>query len=291
MNRQVVAVTVLAVSTAVLLVAASQDGLADRFDDEGEAAVIQLAGPISSTPSSGLGSVQGITPGQVRNLNERALDDDPDAIIYEINSGGGAVVASKDVRREMEKVDVPTVCRFQDISASGGYLAALGCDSIVADSGSLTGSIGVTSSYFQVSGLLDRLGVEYVNISSGEFKEIGSPYSNLTEEEERKLQEKANMIHDEFVESVDENRNLTDEQLEVVRTGEPFLGSEAEELGLVDDLGGRDTAVENAEQLTGKNLTIREVSRPSGFNIASLLIGDVGLGNMFSSSPPLTATY
>ena len=103
------------------------------FDqNSGEVAVIDLSGSISPSSSGGL-SPSGITPSEVRDLNDRAVNQGADAIIYEINSGGGAVVASKEVYRDIEDVDVPTVCRMRDVAASGAYLAALGCDEIVAD--------------------------------------------------------------------------------------------------------------------------------------------------------------
>lgn len=286
MNRQLLAAGGIAVLTGLVLVGLSSDG---DIAGPGEVAVVQLSGPITSTDSTGLGASSGITPGQVREANRKVNENGYEAVIYEINSGGGAVVASKDVKREFEKMDKPKVCRFQDVSASGGYLAALGCDRIVADSASLTGSIGVRSSYFQASGLLDRLGVKYVNISSGKFKEIGSPYDNLTEEERQILQRKADAIHSEFLGMVREERNLSALEMEEIRTGEPFLGERASELGLVDSLGGRQTAVEEAERLAGKNLSLEEVDTSPEFDVLSLLTAELGIGS--GAGSPLKAVY
>lgn len=233
----------------------------------GQAAVIDLSGQIS--PSSSAFS-QSITPERVRDLNSQAENRGMDAIVYEINSGGGAVVASKEVMREIESVDMPTVCRMRDTSASGAYLLATACDHVVADSASLTGSIGVRSSYLEFSGTLDKLGIRYVNISSGERKELGSPYQNATEEEKQILQEKTEIIHEDFLSTVEEERNLTSEQLETVRTGEPFLGSEAHELDLVDSLGGREEAFSKAENLTAKDLRFVRIEQETGFSLFSL---------------------
>lgn len=257
--------------TAFILIStgmAAAFSLESLFQTTGTAAVIQLSGSITPT-SSGFSS--GITPEKVRDLNQRAQQQNVDAIVYEINSGGGSVVASKELMREIESVEVPTVCRFRDVGASGAYMAALGCDRIVADSASLTGSIGVRSSYLQYTGLMDKLGLKYVNISSGEYKELGSPYQNISETQKEMLQMKADKIHEEFYSKVEEERNLSEEQLQQVKTGEPFLGSRAEELGLVDEIGGRQTAYSTAEDLAGMDLNFRKVESPSGFNFFQLM--------------------
>lgn len=289
MNRQMLAVTgAVVLVTALVVVGATANTETVEFNPQkGNAVIVPLSGTITPEASTGLGASPGITPGKVRDLNERAMRTSPDAVIYEINSGGGAVVASKEVKREIESVDAKTVCRFRDVSASGGYLIALGCDRIVADSASLTGSIGVRSSYLQYSGLLDKLGVKYVNISSGERKELGSPYTNITDQEKEILASKANEIHREFVSMVSENRNLSESQLEEISTGEPFLGERAKSLGLVDRIGGRETALELAENMTGKELDTTTLESGPSFSLGSLFFGSLGV----DSQAPLRAEY
>lgn len=281
--------TIIIVAVGVAAVS-GQSGSSFSFG-EGDAAVIQLSGTISPTASDGLGATGGITPESVRSLNQRATDQGADAIIYEINSGGGAVVASKEVMREIESVKVPTVCRFRDISASGAYLFALGCDRIVADSTTLTGSIGVQGSYFEFTELMGELGVEYINITSGEHKDLGTPFRNITDEEREMLQKKADRVHEEFIKQVQDERNLTEDQLEQARTGEPFLGERAKELGLVDKLGGRQTSVETAENLTDQELETFRIERRTGFDFLSLLTADVSFGNFLERGSPLRAEY
>ncbi|MFB6215352.1 MAG: S49 family peptidase, partial [Candidatus Aenigmatarchaeota archaeon] len=184
--------------------------------DSSKAAIIQLNGAIQPSKSQSLTSTSGITPGDVRNLNSKAVSQGADAIIYEWNSGGGTVVASKEIMRAIEDVSVPTVCRFRDIAASGAYLSSLGCDKIVADSATLTGSIGVKSSYLEFSGLLDRFGVEYVNITSGRYKDIGSRYKNASDEELALLQKKADKVHQQFIDLVVNRRKLNKSQVEAL---------------------------------------------------------------------------
>ncbi|MFP4038277.1 MAG: S49 family peptidase [Candidatus Nanohaloarchaea archaeon] len=246
------------------------------IDQRGEAALIQFSGPVN--PTAGTFST-GITPGEVRELNSLAEEQGADAIIYEINSGGGAVVASKEVKRIINSTQIPSVCRIRDVGASGAYLYSLGCDSIVADSASITGSIGVTSSYLEFSDLMEEIGVSYVNITAGKRKEIGSQFEEPTEQEKQILEGKASMIGDEFLQEVSEARNLTDSQEEEVGTGEIFLGSEAKELGLVDELGGRRTAVEEAEDLTGKDLKVSKVERTPEFSLFDLFVPGLELGS------------
>ena len=265
MKRKIAVLTaaVLLISTGL----ASAISLESLFEPTGKAAVIQLSGSIAPT-SSGFSS--GITPEKVRELNDMANQQGADAVVYEINSGGGAVVASKEVMRSIDSMDVPTVCRLRDTGASGAYLASLSCDRIVADSATLTGSIGVRSSYLQYTGLMDKLGLKYVNITAGERKELGSPYQNISEEERKRLKQKAETIHREFVQKVGEERNLTDAELENVSTGEAILGSRAEELGLVDEIGGRQTAYDAAENLTGMELNFNQVQTAQGLSLFSV---------------------
>lgn len=251
--------------------------------ERGTAALIDLSGAISPSAS---GFSSGLTPEKVRELNREAERRNVDAIIYKINSGGGSVVASKDVRRSIGSVEVPTVCRIRDVGASGAYLFSLGCDSIIADSASITGSIGVTSSYIEFSDLMEEIGVGYVNITAGENKEVGSPYKEPTEEEKQILKEKADIIKEEFLGAVSDERNLTDQQKETVGTGEIFLGSEAQELNLVDGLGGRSTAIEEAENLAGKKLSTVEIQQTPSFSLLNLFMP----GLEINGESPLTAS-
>lgn len=257
----------------------------------GQAAVVQLEGAITPTSPTGINAKSSITPSKVRELNSKAKDQGASAIIYEWNSGGGAVVASKEIMRAIASVDMPTVCRIRDIGASGAYMASLACDRIVADSSSLTGSVGVKSSYLEFSGLMEKYGIEYVNITSGKYKEVGSPYMNTTEEEKQILKQKTDKIHEEFLTMVKQDRNLTEAQMEEVETGQLFLGSEAEDLNMVDRLGGRQTAVREAENLTGKNLTTFEVETTPSFSLLSLLTADSWISNFVSNDIPFKAEW
>jgi protease-4 len=276
------------VAVTVLISAFAATG-GDNFTGQQKAAIIPLDGAITSTSDSF--NPQTITPSRVRELNSKAQNKGASVVIYEWNSGGGAVVASKEVRREIESLEMTTVCRFRDVAASGAYLASLGCDRIVADSASITGSIGVKSSYLEFSELMDELGVEYVNITSGSLKDAGSPYKNITAQERQILQEKTDIIHEEFVSDVENERNLTQSQVEEVRTGEIFLGTQAKELGLVDTLGGRQTAVREAENITGTDLRTETINIEPEFSLLSLLNANSNLASMIGNSNIIEASW
>lgn len=278
---------VLVAATILTSLLAASGG--NSFTGQQKAAIIPLDGAITSTSDSF--NPQSITPSRVRELNSKARNSGASVVIYEWNSGGGAVVASKDIRREIESLDMKTVCRFRDAAASGAYLASLGCDRIVADSASITGSIGVKSSYMEFSGLMDELGIEYVNITSGSLKDAGSPYKNITDQEREVLQEKTDIIHREFVADVKSERNLNQSQVEEVRTGEIFLGTEAKELGMVDTLGGRQVAIREAENLTGTELTTETIEIESDLSLLSLLNANSNLASILGNSNVIEASW
>jgi protease-4 len=278
---------------AVLLVfmAASATAFSfDSFKTQEKAALVQLSGSISTGSSSSVFSTGGISPSEVRNINERVEDAGYEAVIYEINSGGGTVVASKEVMREIESAEFETVCRFRDVAASGAYLFSLGCDRIVADSASLTGSVGVRSSFLEFSEAMEDYGVEYINITSGKYKEVGSQYVNASQKDKSILKEKSEKIHEQFLTLVEEKRNISSEDMEEIETGEIILGEKASELGMVDRLGGRETAKNVTEELTGEDLKFGELGTEEQFSLFSLLTMDVSLGDFFAeSAAPITA--
>jgi len=257
----------------------------NEFDlnQKGQAAVIDMEGQIMPS-SSGFDSGT-ITPERVSDLNQDAKAQGADAIIYEWNSGGGAIVASKEVKDEISSTEIPTVCRFRDVAASGAYLASLGCDHIVADSVSMTGSIGVTGSYFEFTELMDEYGINYVNVTAGEYKEAGSPFQNSSEEEMRVIENLVDDVHDEFLGTVESERNVTQEDMEDISTGRVILGFEAEEKNMVDSLGGQRTAIEQAENLTGKELETFKVDEEEPFNFLELLLIDSEFSEIFQETP------
>jgi protease-4 len=175
------------------------------------------------------------------------------AIIFEINSPGGSVVASKEIASAIKSVHKPTVAWIREVGASGAFWIATAANKVVADPASITGSIGVSASYIDFAKAMDKYGITYNELSSGDLKETGSPYKSLTPKEKEYLMGKVITIKDIFVAAIAANRNLTFDFVNSKATGEVWLGIEAQKLGFVDVLGGKAEAQKTAEQLA--NLT------------------------------------
>lgn len=202
----------------------------------GNVAMIHIDGDIVST--GGLLSGEVTSDYVISKIKEAESNPNVQAIVLSINSPGGMVVASKEIAEYVKNTSIPVVAWIREVGASGAYLISSASDYIVCDNLSITGSIGVTDSYLEFSETLQQYGVEYVRIVSGEHKDIGSSYRNLTADEQEILLRLVNESFDYFLNFVIEHRNLTEISIESVRDGRIMGGSEAYELGLVDNLGG-----------------------------------------------------
>ena len=208
---------------------------------------IPIKGTIYSGNGNGLFNEDRTLSSDIINYLEKAENDNTiKAVILEINSPGGTVIGSKEIADKVKSLDKPVVSWIREVGASGAYWVASASDAIVADPLSITGSIGVVSSYLEFDKLFEKYGVTYERLVSGQFKDAGSPYKELTDEERNLLQGKIDLIHDTFVKDVSENRG---KNLGKYATGEFFLGSEAYKLGLIDYLGGKEKAINVSKEL------------------------------------------
>ena len=215
-------------------------------------AIIPIYGTITLSDSQDLFGTSSLgSDSIIENLKKAENNDGIKAVILEINSPGGTVVASKEVADYVKelKTKKPVVAWIREVGASGAYWIASSSNLIVADEASITGSVGVISSYLQFSDLLDEYGVKYERLVAGKYKDAGSPFKDLETDERILMQSKLDIIHEIFLKDVIANRNLNNNQVNDVRTGFFFLGIEAKELGLVDELGGKELAVEKAKEL------------------------------------------
>ncbi|MAG45484.1 MAG: signal peptide peptidase SppA [Nanoarchaeota archaeon] len=187
----------------------------------------------------------------LENLKKARTNKGVKVVILEINSGGGAVVASKEVADYVKKLkeEKPVIAWIREVGASGAYWIAASSDVIVADEMSITGSVGVISSYLDYSGLMEKYGVKYERLVAGEFKDTGNPFRELSSEERRMMEAKLRLIQDFFVKDVQKSRNLNINQVNEIKKGFFYLGVEAKDLGLVDVLGNKETAVSKAKEL------------------------------------------
>lgn len=218
---------------------------------ENKVAVISLSGPVQFEESSGLffgGSV--ISPKLVRSQLERAKKDVAvKAIVIQVESPGGSAAASQEILNELEQLEKPIVVSFGDLAASGGYYISAKADKIVALPATLTGSIGVISEVPNLKGLFDKLGIGMEVFTAGKHKDMYAGLRELTPEEELIMQEMTDQLYDQFVQVVAEGRDLSEEKVRELATGQLYTGVQAKELGLVDELGGLNTAIDIAANL------------------------------------------
>ncbi len=238
----------------------------------GNIAVIPIEGVITG---SGYGySVSASSPDIVQIIKEADQNPKIKAIILEINSGGGSPVGSDEIAAAVKSAQKPTVAVIREVGASGAYWVASAADKIYANRMSLTGSISVIGDYLEFAGLISDYNITYRLFTSGKYKSMGSPFKELSEEEAEIFQKNVDRIHEYFVEAIAENRNMPVEKVRAAATGEAFLGAEAKELGLVDELGSMDDAVRYLENQLNITAEIARYSQKK--SIYSLLSAKAG---------------
>ena len=216
-------------------------------------AVINASGVINSG-SSGFDPVNGAVIGSdslVEYIRDARADRSIKAIVLRVDSPGGSSTASDVIWRELSisrDNDRPVIVSMSDLAASGGYYVALGGDAIVAQPGTLTGSIGVYTGKFVMTGTLEKLGANIEATSNGKHAEIYSPDRRFTPDERKKIEESMQNVYDQFIERTAAARHMTPEKVDEVAQGRVWTGEQAKQLGLVDELGGLYTAIDMAKQ-------------------------------------------
>ena len=188
-----------------------------------------------------------------KEIRKAREDDNVKAIVIRINSGGGSALASDKMWREIQlaKQEKPVIASMSDVAASGGYYMAMGCDTIVAHPNTITGSIGIFGAFFNVEGMLDKIGVDTEVVQTGEFADIFTPSKPMSEAERRIIQTGIEQGYETFTSKAAEGRNMSVEDLKKVASGRVWSGTEALERDLVDVLGGLDMAVDIAVAKAG----------------------------------------
>jgi len=189
----------------------------------------------------------------IENIKMFREDKDVKAIVLRIESPGGGVGPSQEIFHEVRKTikKKKVVTSMGAVAASGGYYIAAGTNGIVANPGTITGSIGVIMGYTNFQEIFRKIGLTPVVIKSGEFKDIGSPVREMTEKEKKILQNFVDRIHRQFVNDASKGRGIDPEKMMALADGRIFSGEEAKELGLVDRFGNLEDAVEWAGRLSG----------------------------------------
>ncbi len=189
----------------------------------------------------------------IEHIRRFREDEDIKAIVIRIDSPGGAVGPSQEIYREIRKTigTKKVVASMGAVAASGGYYVACAADGIVANPGTITGSIGVIMGYTNFRQLLDKIGMVPVVIKSGPYKDTGSPTREMREDEREILQSVSSGIHEQFVSAIAEGRKMDRDLVAAVADGRIFTGEDAKARGLIDRLGNFEDALQWAGELGG----------------------------------------
>ena len=175
------------------------------------------------------------------------------AVVVRIDSPGGAVAPTQEIFEEIQKSkkQKPFIASMGGMATSGGYYIAAACDKIVANPGTLTGSIGVIMQLSNVEDLMKKIGVKGINVKSGANKDIGSPFQPLSPEGKQILQSLVDNVHGQFVAAVAKGRSMDEAQVRKLADGRVYSGAQAKELGLIDQFGTLEEAIELAAKRAG----------------------------------------
>ncbi len=221
-------------------VSSNDDQMFGSFGDR--IAVVEVAGQISSSRSV------------VAQLRRWAEADNVPIILLRVDSPGGGVAASQEIHEEILRVrkgGKKVVASMGTVAASGGLYIAVACDTIVANPGTLTGSIGVIFQYPTFERLLDKVGVKYETVKSGPYKDVGNLSRDMNALDSAHLQSIIDDTYDQFIEAVAEGRGMTKEEVRVFADGRIFTGRQAKELHIIDELGDYHDALDIAANMVG----------------------------------------
>ena len=273
-------VLVLFVFTVWFLLAVSDDGLPGGA----KVAVVEVQGVI------GVGTTGLDTETIIRTLGEYRDDPAVRAVVLRIDSPGGVVAPTQEIFtavRRLREAKKPVVASLGSVAASGGYYVAVSADRIFASPGTLTGSIGVVMQLANVEGLLKKVGVEYVVVKAGTYKDVGNFARAMTPEERRILQSLLDDVYDQFIGAVAEGRGLEPQAVRAFAEGRIYSGRQAYGLKMVDDLGGLEDAIEAAAKMAGLPPKPKVLYPRRRFSLRELLRNEWGLGPVSRMLPAM----
>ncbi len=215
--------------------------------------LIEVSGMISSQEKEGLIPAPSMLARIKEQLTRAAQDDSIKAVVLRINSPGGTVTASDIIHHELKAFKaskkIPIIASIMDLGTSGGYYIAAAADTVLAHPSSVTGSIGVIMLTINARGLLEKVGVEATAVTSGPRKDMGSPFRVMTPEERAIFQGLIDSFYQRFLTIVQEGRPLLQmEQIKKLADGRIYTGDQAKAVGLVDELGYLEDAIELAKK-------------------------------------------
>jgi protease-4 len=212
----------------------------------------------------------------------RAHRDNPmvRAVVVRINSPGGVVAPTQELYHallQVREAGKPVVASLGAVAASGGYYVAAAADRIYANPGSLTGSIGVIMQMANLESLMKKVGVDYVVVKAGQFKDLGNVSRPMSADERRVLQALLDDVHAQFIGAVADGRKLERGQVVRFADGRVFSGAQAKELGMVDTLGGLEEAINGAATLAGLPVPPQVIRPRRRLSLYDLVRNELGL--------------
>ena len=237
---------------------------ADRSLTLGDAvAVVDLNGEI------------GYDLGKMEEIGDYRNDEGIKAVLVCVDSPGGGVAASQALYEEIKRTRErkPVVVSMGSVAASGGYYVACAADSIVAHEGTVTGSIGVLAEYLRTEELFHKIGLDVTVIKSGRFKDVGSPYREMTDDEKAYMGALLDKVYEQFVRAVSESRQIPMDRVRQLAEGRLYTGEEAVENGLVDRIGTYEDALGIAARMGGIAGEPRVVRRSPRRSLAERILG------------------
>lgn len=251
--------------TFFVSVLSSGDDNGDLFSSREGVGVVDIKGVIVSSEEI------------VRRLSRMRESSSIKAVILRIDSPGGAVGASQEIYQEVKRTNEtkPVVASLGSIAASGGYYAAIGAAQIIANPGTMTGSLGVILKFANLEELFDKIGYRSETVKSGALKDIGAPDRPMSETERQLLQELIDSVHGQFVKAVATSRSLDEQEVRALADGRIFSGEQAQGLGLIDELGNFTDAALAAAKLggLGEGMPHLIYPREEDFSLVTLLFG------------------
>lgn len=225
----------------LLLIGRYSGGKPSRFAFGDKIAIVEIKGVISQSSNI------------IEELQRYLDDDGVKAIILRIDSPGGGVGPAQEIHREILKIKnkKKVVTSMGSVAASGGYYIACASDLIVANPGTITGSIGVLMQFSNFEELLKKIGIKGVVLKSGEHKDVGSPFREMTPEEKRIMQEVIDNVHQQFIKAVVEGRKLDYSKVLQIADGRILTGEQAKNLGLVDQMGNLQDTIDITAKMVG----------------------------------------
>jgi protease-4 len=237
----VIVVLLIFFFAVLFLIGRYAGGRPSRFAFGDKIAIVEVKGVISQ--SSGI----------IEELQQYVEDEGVKGIILRIDSPGGGVGPAQEIYREIIKIKPKkkVVTSMGSVAASGGYYIACASDRIVANPGTITGSIGVIMQFSNLEELLKKIGIKGVVLKSGEHKDIGSPFREMTPEEKRIMQEVLDNVHQQFIQAVADGRKLDRAKVVQIADGRILTGEQAKNLGLVDEMGNLQDTIDITAKLVG----------------------------------------